>query len=64
MTDANSLHGAPAVPAELANDAADDLKSCVEPERLDQQKFPWLFPPRSTTYTEGNRSLVQGEDIQ
>lgn len=35
-----------AVPKHLADDAAKDLESLVEPKGLGKQSFPWLYLPQ------------------
>lgn len=52
MSDANPLSRVQAVPKKLADEAAEDLKSCVEPERLEKQSFPWLYPPPGRPLTQ------------
>ena len=40
------------VPAKTADDAAVDLRTCIEFERLNQREAPWLYPPPGRPSTQ------------
>jgi hypothetical protein len=52
MSNANPLSRVQAVPKKIADEAAEDLKGCVEPKRLEKQSYPWLFPPPGRPLTQ------------
>lgn len=52
MSDTDFPPVAQAVPAETADAAADDLKVCIEPDRLNHEKFPWLYLPPGRPSTQ------------
>ena len=53
MSEANAPSQVQAVPADLADVAAKDLESCVEPKRLEEEsKNPWLYPPPGRAPTQ------------
>ena len=52
MSDADPPSRVQAVPKNVADEAAEDLKSCVELKRLEKQSYPWLYPPPGRPLTQ------------